>query len=306
MTSIPAEKVATDPSSVRPVRAWRNSDAAKGLTLISPPVLFAIALLAIPIISTITYSFWTQNYLDIDKTITFSNYYKAWTEPIYRLLMTRSVVVSALVTVITVLLAYPMAYFVAFHVRERQALWLFLITIPFWTSYLLRVFTWKVILGFNGVLNSGLIWLGLIEEPLDFLLYNATAVIITLAHAWAAFAILPIYVSLRKIDRSLLEAATDLGDGPLRRFWRITLPLSMPGIIGAALIIFIPTVSDYVTPALVGGPDGLMIANMIQVQFGKANNWPLGSALAVSAMLIVTILSLTFVMGARRFARSAR
>ena len=95
MTSIPAEKVATDPSSVRPVRAWRNSDAAKGLTLISPPVLFAIALLAIPIISTITYSFWTQNYLDIDKTITFSNYYKAWTEPIYRLLMTRSVVVSS-------------------------------------------------------------------------------------------------------------------------------------------------------------------------------------------------------------------
>ena len=211
-----------------------------------------------------------------------------------------------MVTLITVLLAYPMAYFVAFHVHERQALWLFLITIPFWTSYLLRVFTWKVILGFNGVLNSGLIWLGVIEEPLEFLLYNASAVVISLAHAWAAFAILPIYVSLRKIDRSLLEAATDLGDGPARRFWRITLPLSMPGIIGAALIIFIPTVSDYVTPALVGGPDGLMIANMIQVQFGKANNWPLGSALAVSAMLIVTVFSLTFVMGARRFARSAR
>jgi len=306
MTSIPAENTAANPSPVQQGRAWLSTDAGKGLTLISPPVLFALALLAIPILSTFTYSFWTQNYLDIDKTITLNNYYQAWTEPIYQLLMTRSVMVSAMVTLITVLLAYPMAYFVAFHVHERQALWLFLITIPFWTSYLLRVFTWKVILGFNGVLNSGLIWLGVIEEPLEFLLYNASAVVISLAHAWAAFAILPIYVSLRKIDHSLLEAATDLGDGPARRFWRITLPLSMPGIIGAALIIFIPTVSDYVTPALVGGPDGLMIANMIQVQFGKANNWPLGSALAVSAMLIVTIFSLTFVMGARRFARSAR
>ena len=201
------------------------------------------------------------------------------------------------------MLAYPMAYFISFHGGNRKALWLFLVTIPFWTSYLLRVFLWKVILGYNGVLNSALDWLGVIEEPLTFILYNANAVIITLTHAWAPFAILPIYVALEKIDRSYLEAARDLGDGPLKSFLRITLPLSMTGVVGASLIIFIPTIGDYVTPKLVGGKDGLMIANMIQVQFMKANNAPLGASLAVSAMGIVSMISLVFLALNRRWLR---
>jgi spermidine/putrescine transport system permease protein len=168
-----------------------------------------------------------------------------------------------------------------------------LLSIPFWTSYLLRVFAWKVILGFNGVINSGLLSLGLISQPLEFLLYNPTAVVITLAHTYAAFAILPIYVSLEKIDRSLLEAAADLGDGPIRRFLRVTLPLSLPGIIGAAVLIFVPTTGDYVTPTLVGGADGVMIANLIQVQFGRVNNWPLGAALALASMAAVGVLAVS-------------
>ena len=165
------------------------------------------------------------------------------------------------------------------------------------------MFLWKVILGYNGVLNSTLEWLGLIEEPLTFILYNVNAVVITLTHAWAPFAILPIFVALEKIDRSLLESATDLGDSPLRRFLHVTLPLSMPGVVAAALIIFIPTIGDYVTPRLVGGKDGLMIANMIQVQFSKANNAPLGAALAVSAMGIVSMVALLFVALNRRWLR---
>jgi spermidine/putrescine transport system permease protein len=209
--------------------------------------------------------------------------------------MFRSLGVSALVTLITVLLAYPMAYYLSFYVTHRKALWLFLITIPFWTSYLLRVFAWKIILGYNGVVNSTFLELGIISAPMEFLLYNVNSVVITLAHAWAPFAILPIFVSLEKIDRSLLEAAVDLGDSPVMRFLRVTLPLSLPGIIAASLIVFIPTVGDYVTPRLVGGKDGLMIANMIQIQFGKANNWPLGAALAISTMVIVTAASLIFV-----------
>jgi spermidine/putrescine transport system permease protein len=160
---------------------------------------------------------------------------------------------------------------------------------------------WKVILGYNGVVNSTLDWLGIIEEPLVFILYNSNAVIIALTHAWAPFAILPIFVALEKIDRSYLEAATDLGDGPIRRFLRVTLPLSMPGVVAATLIVFIPTIGDYVTPKLVGGKDGLMIANMIQVQFGKANNAPLGSALAISAMGIVGMISILFVGLNRRW-----
>ncbi len=271
-----------------------RSEGARGFALVSPTFLYALLLLLAPILTIIAFSFWTQDYLTIDRTVTFTNYEEAWTDPLYRTLMFRSLKVSALVTAITVLLAYPMAYYLSFHVGQRKALWLFLITIPFWTSYLLRVFAWKIILGYNGVVNTTLLELGIIGQPMEVLLYNVNSVVITLAHAWAPFAILPIFVSLEKIDRSLLEAATDLGDGPLRRFLRVTLPLSLPGVVAASLIVFIPTVGDYVTPRLVGGKDGLMIANMIQVQFGKANNWPLGAALAVSTMLIVGVASLAF------------
>jgi spermidine/putrescine transport system permease protein len=179
-------------------------------------------------------------------------------------------------------------------VHRRKLIWIILMTLPFWTSYLLRVFTWKIILGFNGAINSGLKGLGLIDQPLEFLLYSPSAVVITLTHAWAAFAILPIYVSLEKIDRSLLEAATDLGDGPVARFLRVTLPLSLPGVIAATVLIFVPTVGDYVTPALVGGPDGMMLANLIQAYFGKINNWPMGAALAISMMIAVGLISLVY------------
>ncbi|EPX80005.1 Spermidine Putrescine ABC transporter permease component PotB [Litoreibacter arenae DSM 19593] len=261
-----------------------------------------LLLLAVPLATIFAFSFWTQDFLNIDHTFTLKNYQEAFSDPIYRAIMLRSVTIAGAVTVVTVVLAFPIAYFVSFHVRpERKAFWVFLITIPFWTSYLLRAFLWKVILGFNGVLNSGLLWLGLIDEPLTFILYNSNAVVITLAHAFAPFTILPIYVALEKIDRSLLEASQDLGEGTVRTFFRVTLPLAMPGVIAATLIVFIPTIGDYVTPRLVGGPDGLMIANMIQTQFLKLNNAPMGAALSVLAMTAVTLISLVFLFANRRF-----
>ncbi|MEE8202418.1 MAG: ABC transporter permease [Alphaproteobacteria bacterium] len=263
-------------------------------------MIFALAL---PIGGLVVFSFWTQIYLDYDKTFTLNNYFTFFQKYIYPYLLAKSMVISGAVTVATVVLAYPMAYFVAFKVTRHKLLWLILITVPFWTSYLLRVFSWKIILGYNGVLNSGLKSLGLIEEPLMFLLYNPFAVVITLAHAWAAFAILPIYVSLEKIDRSLLEAATDLGDGPVMRFLRVTLPLSMPGVIASSLLVFIPTVGDYVTPKLVGGTTGIMIGNVIQSQFGKANNWPMGAALSVISMIAITLLICAVLWGTKRARR---
>jgi spermidine/putrescine transport system permease protein len=245
-------------------------------------------------------SFWTQTGFDIDTSFTLDNYAKAFEQPVYQTLILRSLYMSGAATVATVLLCYPIAYFVAFHVHRGKMLWLILLTLPFWTSYLLRVFAWKTVLGYNGVINSALMSVGLIDQPLEFLLYSQSAVIITLAHAWAPFAILPIYVSLEKIDRSLLEAATDLGDGPWRRFLRVTLPLSAPGIIAATLLIFIPTVGDYITPALLGGPDGVMIGNMIQMQFGRINDWPMGATLAIIMMICVEIVALTVIVGTSR------
>ncbi|MFN3209370.1 MAG: ABC transporter permease [Roseovarius sp.] len=272
-----------------------RSDTSKGMALAAPATIYVGALVAAPLLILVAYSVWTQTYVDIDRTPTLANYREAFFDPLVRHLMIRSILIAGAVTVATVALAYPIAYFIAFRARKKT-LWLLLITIPFWSSYLLRVFAWKLILGFNGVLNSGLMVAGLIDEPLTFLLYNEFAVVLTLAHAWAPFAILPIYVSLQKINPSVLEAATDLGNGAVQRFFRVTLPLTVPGIIAASLIIFIPTVGDYVTPSLVGGSDGKMIANLIQVQFGAANDWPLGATLSLLAMMSVGFVALVFVV----------
>jgi spermidine/putrescine transport system permease protein len=302
---------AAEGSRPLPALRWKpsrllQSEAFQGFALISPTFLYALVLLALPIVIVIAHSFWTQNYLTIDRTFTLEQYRIALTEPIYRDLLLRSLWISLVVSIATVVFAYPIAYYISFHGGRHKSLWLFLITIPFWTSYLLRVMSWKVILGYGGVLNSGLMGLGIIDQPLTSLLYNTNAVVITLTHAWAAFAILPIYVSLEKVDRSLIEAATDLGDGPLRSFLRVTLPLTLPGVISALLIVMIPTVGDFVTPKLVGGKDGVMIANAIQAQFGKGANWPLGAALSVTTMVIVSAMAGAAVLILRGTARLAR
>ena len=276
--------------------AGMRHEPLRGYALLSPTMVWMLVALAIPLVILVTLSFWTQasNSLDFDRSFSLKNYIVFFEKPIYLKLLLKSVKISGAVTLATVLLAYPAAYFIAFKVKTNKLIWLILITVPFWTSYLLRVFAWKVVLGFNGVINSGLMSLGITEAPLEFILYNPTAVVITLAHAWAAFAILPIYVSLEKIDRSLLEAAADLGEGPVMSFLRVTLPLSMPGVIVSSLLVFIPTTGDYVTPNLVGGPTGIMIGNIVVSLFGNANNWPLGATTAVMSMLFIALLVCIF------------
>jgi spermidine/putrescine transport system permease protein len=297
----------TAPGLLDRLRAfYLRSDAAKGYALMSPVMIVMIVLLAAPLIMLGLYSFWTQVGLSVDTTFTTDRYQDVIGKQSYHDIFWRTIATSSLVTLVTVGLAYPMAYYVAFGVKKYKFVWLILLTIPFWTSYLLRAFSWKVILGFNGVINSGLISAGIISEPLEFLLYNQSAVVITLAHAYAAFAILPIYVSLEKIDRTLLEAAADLGDGAWARFWRVTFPLSLPGVIGAAVLIFVPTTGDYVTPQLVGGPTGQMIAYSIQVLFLKIGDWPLGAALALSSMAAVGILVVLFVSAMQLAVRQIR
>lgn len=281
-----------------------GSESAQGLRIVAPPLIYALLMLAVPLLTIVAFSFFKDGYQTIVREFTFENYRAVWADPIFRTLMLRSLLVAGMVTVVTVALAFPVAYFLSFVVRpDHKSLWLFLITIPFWTSYLIRVFLWKVILGHNGVINSGLKSLGLIDQPLTFLLYNTGSIITTLAHAYAPFAILPIYVALEKIDRSLLEAGRDLGESRLMTFWRVTLPLAMPGVLAAVLIVFIPTIGDYVTPTIIGGGKIPMVANLIQAQMLDIDNKPLGSAIAVTAMLIVTVLALVFLFLNRRFLR---
>ena len=277
-----------------------GSEARTGLKLISPTAIFVILLLAVPLATVLIYSVMTGGRGNVSLPLTFENYSELWSKSVYGYIMLKSLMVALVVTATTVLLAYPVAYFVSFHVKpERKSLWLFLITIPFWTSYIIRVSLWFVILGYGGVLDSTLTAIGL--QPLNVASYSILSIIIVLAHAYAPFAVLPIFVSLEKVDRSLLEAGQDLGESRWVTFLRVTLPLSMPGVIAAALIVFIPTVGDYVTPELVGDGKEPMIANLIETQLLKLQNFPQGSAFAVASMLMVGIVAVAFVVWNRRF-----
>jgi spermidine/putrescine transport system permease protein len=268
--------------------------------LLSPALVTVVLALVVCLGVMLVLSVWTQSYLDISATWTLDNYRQLIEKPLFVKLLLRSAAISAIVTLVSVALAYPMAYFIAFDVHDRKLTWLIFLTLPFWISYLLRILSWKLILGFNGVINTALIEGGMVTEPLSFLLYNPTAIVIALIHAWAPFALLPIYVSLEKVDRSLIAASSDLGDSPFWTFLRVTLPLSMPGVTAAALLIFIPTFGDYITPALVGGPSGAMIGTFITMQFGASNNWPLGSAVSIASMLIATLIACLALGGARK------
>ena len=270
-----------------------------GLT--APGMLAALGLVLFPL-AIVLYLSVRHNYGSLlGAGFTFANFATALTDPLYAAVILRSLAIAGLVTLATVVTAYPVAYYLAFHAGPRRALILFLVTLPFWTSYLLRVFAWKIVLAYNGVLNSALLTTGITSEPILAFLNTPAAVVVTLAHAYAVFAILPIYVALQTIPRSLLEAASDLGAHPFAVFRKVILPMSMPGVLAAALVVFVSTVGDYVTPSLVGGPSSTMIGSIIQAQFGKANDWPFGSALSVIVMLVVLAVVLAVRLGDKHF-----
>src|SRR5881392_2009454 len=217
---------------------------------------------------------------------------------IYLSLFWKSVKMSLIVSAIVVLLAYPLAYYLALSGTKRKYILLLLLIAPFLTSYLLRVLAWKVILGNQGVVNTFLFWTGLRspDHPLSQLLYSRFAVMLVLGYIWLPFVALPIFVSLESLDRRLLEAASDLGASRLQAFRRITLPLSLPGIVAAFLFVFIPTLGEFVTPSLVGGTTGYMYGNQIVDLFGTGfPDWETGSVLALFLLAVIAILTLVFV-----------
>jgi len=255
-----------------------------------PPLLWLGVFFVVPLALMVAFSFradmqggvlqgWTPSLKQYESLIAGGSYWR---------LLATSVLMALMVAVSSTVLAYPVAYFLTFRARIKARFYLILLLVPFWTSYLLRVMAWKFMLGSEGVVNSLLQYVGLIDEPLSALLYNRGAVVITLIYVWIPFAALPILAALQRIDLSLLEAAADLGAPPFRQFWRVTYPLSLPGVFAAFFMVFIPTVGEYVTPLLVGGSQGSMYGNIIQDFFTKAANWPLGSALSM-VMLVVTL-----------------
>jgi spermidine/putrescine transport system permease protein len=259
--------------------------------LAGPSAFWLMAFLLAPLLLLTAYSFragMSGAFLkDWDPTL--QNYRILFATPTFLELLAISAGIALVVALTATVLAYPVAYYVVFRARARAGIYIVLLLIPFWISYLLRVMAWKLILGSSGVVNALLLGLGLIQEPVSIFFYSRFAVVITLIYVWIPFVTLPILATLYRIDRSVLEAAASLGATPAQRFWRVTFPLSRPGLIAGAVMVFIPTVGEYVTPLLVGGSTGAMYGNLIQDFFGRSANWPLGAALAV-VMLAGTLV----------------
>ncbi len=272
--------------------------------LIAAPSLWLVLFLVLPLLLLAAYSFraGVGGALFRDWTPTLEQYRILFATPAFLRLLVMSAGIALVVAVLATLLAYPVAYYLVFRIRERAGVYIVLLMIPFWISYLLRVMAWKVILGEGGAVNSLLLSLGLIHEPISALFYSRLAVIVTLVYVWTPFVALPIIATLYRIDRALLEAASSLGATPRQRFWRVTLPLSLPGVIAGAVMVFIPTVGEYVTPSLVGGSSGAMYGNIIFDFFGRSANWPLGAALAV----VMLLLTLALVGATSRISRVER
>ena len=264
--------------------------------LVSGPLLWTLAFLFVPYLIMFSYSFYLKTYPTFQRDFQFGNYLLIIQDPQYFQVLFRTVKIASIVSLSALMVAYPLTYFLVFKVRDKRtrSLLYMAVIVPLWVSYLLRAYTWKTILGREGVLNSFLVWTGILSEPSDVFLYNQFSMVLTLTYIYIPFMVMPIFTALEKVPPSLVEASKDLGVGPLRTFFLITFPLSSPGVIAGLTFTFCLTFGDFVAAFLVGGPNGFMIANIVQTQFGSALNWPLGAALSIVMLVIVlTIISVS-------------
>lgn len=258
-----------------------------------PPLLWVVAFLLLPYALLLCYSFWSVSaQQEIVHAWNLENYRQLFRVNVYLQTLFRSMWIAARVMIFSLLLGYPLAYFLSFHAGRRKDFLYQLVIIPLWVSYLVRAYAWKTILGSDGVLNTLLQYVHLTRHPAAFLLYSPFAVVLTLTHIYTPFAILPIFASLEHIPRNLIEASHDLGASSWQTFLRVILPLSLPGVLAGATFAFVLSLGDFLAPLLLGGPSGIMISNIVVSLFGAAYNWPLGAAISLS--MLVLILGLLF------------
>jgi spermidine/putrescine transport system permease protein len=257
--------------------------------LFSVPLGWVLIFMIIPYAIMIAVSFWTRQFPLFVPDFQWGNFVQLFSDPQYITVILRTLKIALLVTLGAILLGYPLAYFLVFTVQSQKwrNLLYMSVVVPLWVSYLLRAYTWKIILGTNGALNSLLLFLGLIDQPLSLFLYNQASMVITLVYIFVPFMVMPLFTVLDNIPKQLIEASEDLGVGPFVTFWKVIFPLSLGGLTAGATMTFCLSFGDFVAPVLVGGPDGTMVANLLQSQFGAALNWPLGSALATLVLILV-------------------
>ena len=262
------------------------------LVISLPPLSWVVLFLLVPYALMFAHSFWITQDGVILHNWSLHQHSQLFSNPLYAGVFFRTMRIAASVTLLSLLLGYPLAYFLSFYAGPRKDLLYQLVIVPLWVSYLVRGYAWKTILGTDGVLNGFLQYLHITHEPLSALLYSPFAVVLMLTHIYTPFVFLPIYASLEHIPRPLLEASEDLGANPRSTFFRVVLPLSMPGLLAGATFAFVLTLGDFLAPLLVGGPSGTMIANVVQSLFGAAYDWPLGAA--VSVFILFATVALLF------------
>jgi spermidine/putrescine transport system permease protein len=264
------------------------------LLVAAPPILWVASFLLLPYALMFAHSFWSVSDGVILRNWNLGNYSTLFHSPLYLQVLFRTARIAASVTLLSLLLGYPLAYYLSFHAGPRKQLLYQLVIVPLWVSYLVRGYAWKTILGNDGVLNGFLQYLHLTREPVSAFLYSPFAVVLMLTHIYTPFVFLPIYASLEHIPRPLIEASQDLGASPRKTFFRVILPLSLPGLLAGATFAFVLSLGDFLAPLLVGGPSGTMIANLVQSLFGAAYDWPLGAAISVFILIFtLALLALT-------------
>jgi spermidine/putrescine transport system permease protein len=243
---------------------------------------------AAPMLIVCAYSLLTRgDYGGVEQPWTIESFTRFF-DPLYAAILLRSFFMAAAATVICVLLGFPLALFIS-RAGARKALYLQLVILPFWTSFLVRTYAWLFLLRDTGLVNTALQKLGVIHEPLP-LLYNNGAVLLGLVYGYLPFMVLPVYAILEKLDPALLEAAADLGARPFRALMRVTVPLSKPGLIAGSILVFVPCLGAYLTPDLMGGGKTVMIGNLVQNQFTTARDWPFGSAASLVLMAVAGLI----------------
>lgn len=278
------------PTRRAPAELWRRVARRGGAFQLAPAAAFYAVFFLVPLGLLIAYSFYTVNQaeLQVEPAFTLDNYRDAGTAGLYRDLLVRTVLLGLVVATLVVAMAYLFAYIAAFTFPRYRELLLFLMILSIFGGYLVRIYAWRTILGERGLINSLLESSGVIDRPLRSLIFSRFAVVVTLVNFLLPFGVLPLYGAMQNVPRDALEAARDLGGGPVAVFRTILLPLTATGLKIAFAFAFVLASGDYLTPALVGGTSGLMIGNAIADQFGVAFNWPLGAALAL-ATLVVTL-----------------
>jgi spermidine/putrescine transport system permease protein len=259
----------------------------------APPLLWVGFFLLLPYALMFAHSFWAVRDGMLVHEWNLRNYQTLLSNPVYVGVLFRTMHIAASVTLFSLLLGYPLAYYLSFYAGPRKELLYQLVIVPLWVSYLVRGYAWKTILGSDGVLNGFLQYLHITHEPVGYLLYSPFAVVLMLTHIYTPFVFLPIYAALEHIPRPLVEASQDLGANPRSTFFRVILPLSMPGLLAGATFAFVLSLGDFLAPLLVGGPSGTMIANIVQSLFGAAYDWPLGASISVCILIITVSLLFT-------------